>query len=52
VQEFMGHAKVQTTFDVYGHLLPGSHDEVRERMDAYLAEPEEIVDLEAAEDAL
>ncbi len=36
IQEFMGHSKIQTTFDVYGHLLPGSHDEVRERMDAYL----------------
>lgn len=36
VQEFMGHSKIQTTFDVYGHLLPGSHDEVRTRMDAYL----------------
>jgi len=32
----MGHSKIQTTFDVYGHLLPGSHDEVRKRMDAYL----------------
>ena len=36
IQDFMGHSKIQTTFDVYGHLLPGSHDEVRERMDAYL----------------
>lgn len=36
VQAFMGHSKIQTTFDIYGHLLPGSHDEVRERMDAYL----------------
>lgn len=36
IQEFMGHSKIQTTFDVYGHLLPGSHDEVRRRMDAYL----------------
>jgi integrase len=36
VQEFMGHSKIQTTFDTYGHLFPGSHDEVRERMDAYL----------------
>ena len=34
---FMGHSKIQTTFDIYGHLLPGSHDDVRERMDAYLA---------------
>ena len=36
IQEFMGHSKIQTTFDVYGHLMPGSRDEVRERMDAYL----------------
>jgi integrase len=37
VQAFMGHSKIQTTFDIYGHLLPGSHDEVRERMDEYLS---------------
>ncbi len=36
IQEFMGHSKIQTTFDVYGHLLPGTRDEVRKRMDAYL----------------
>ena len=36
IQEFMGHSKIQTTFDVYGHLLPGSRDEVRKRMDSYL----------------
>jgi integrase len=36
IQEFMGHSKIHTTFDVYGHLLPGSHDEVRRRMDEYL----------------
>jgi integrase len=36
IQEFMGHSKIQTTFDVYGHLLPGSRDEVRQRMNAYL----------------
>ena len=38
IQQFMGHSKIQTTFDVYGHLLPGSHDEVRERMDLYLSD--------------
>lgn len=43
VQTFMGHSKIQTTFDVYGHLFPGSHDEVRERMDAYLAGAEECL---------
>ncbi len=36
IQQFMGHSKIQTTFDVYGHLLPGSRDEVRVRLDAYL----------------
>lgn len=37
IQVVMGHSKIQTTFDVYGHLLPGSYDDVRARMDAYLA---------------
>lgn len=36
IQTYMGHSKIQTTFDVYGHLMPGSIDEVRARMDAYL----------------
>ena len=40
IQTFMGHSKIQTTFDTYGHLMPGSHDEVRERMDAYLSRVE------------
>ena len=38
IQLVMGHSKIQTTFDVYGHLLPGSYDDVRARMDAYLAD--------------
>lgn len=42
VQEFMGHSKIQTTFDTYGHLFPGSHDEVRLRMDAYLTAAAEM----------
>jgi integrase len=36
IQEYMGHSKIQTTFDTYGHLIEGSCDEVRRRMDAYL----------------
>jgi integrase len=39
IQDAMGHSKIQTTYDLYGHLLPGSRDEMRERMDAYLARP-------------
>jgi integrase len=35
-QEFMGHSTITMTFDTYGHLMPGSRDQVRERMDAYL----------------
>jgi conjugative relaxase-like TrwC/TraI family protein len=37
IQEIMGHSKIQTTFDVYGHLLPDSFDEVREKMNVYLS---------------
>jgi integrase len=37
IQEVMGHSKIQTTFDIHGHLLPGSHGDVRARMDACLA---------------
>ena len=37
VQEFMGHATITMTFDLYGHLFPGSRDEARMRMDAFLA---------------
>jgi integrase len=37
IQTCMGHSKISTTLDTYGHMLPGSHDEVRARMDAYLA---------------
>jgi hypothetical protein len=33
----MGNSKIQTTFDVYGHLLPGSYNDVRVGMDACLA---------------
>jgi integrase len=36
VQEFMGHATITMTFDLYGHLFPGSRDEARVRMDAYI----------------
>jgi integrase len=35
IQTVMGHSKIQTSFDIYGHLLPGSYDDVRERMNAY-----------------
>lgn len=34
---FMGHASIQTTFNLYGHLMPGSESEAAGLLDAYLA---------------
>lgn len=34
---YMGHASIQLTFDLYGHLMPGSEAEALDLMDAYLA---------------
>lgn len=36
IMEFMGHSTITETYDRYGHLMPGSRDEVRSRVDAYL----------------
>jgi integrase len=33
----MGHANIATTFDKYGHLLPGGEDEAGARLDTYFA---------------
>jgi integrase len=37
VQTFMGHSSITVTYDIYGHLLPGSEAEARELVDTYLA---------------
>jgi integrase len=37
LSEFMGHATIAITFDLYGHLLPGSHGEAAGLLDAFLA---------------
>jgi integrase len=37
IQEFMGHSTIEMTFDRYGHLMPGSRDEARASVDAYLS---------------
>jgi integrase len=36
LQAFMGHSSITTTFDTYGHLMPGSEDEAANLLDAYL----------------
>ncbi len=41
VQEFVGHAWITMTFDLYGHMFPGSREEARARMDAYLEKMDE-----------
>jgi integrase len=33
---YMGHSNIGTTFDVYGHLMPGGEDEAAALADAYL----------------
>jgi len=48
IQEFMGHATIQMTFDRYGHLMPGRRDEIRSRLDSYLSLSEAKPDLSSA----
>ena len=33
---YLGHANIAVTFDRYGHLMPGSEAEARDRLNAYL----------------
>lgn len=45
---FMGHASITVTFDLYGHLMPGSKAEGAALLDVYLnGRPKEIEDDEA-----
>ena len=36
LSRYMGHASIETTFDLYGHLLPGNETEAAALPDAYL----------------
>jgi site-specific recombinase XerD len=36
VSAFMGHANISVTFDLYGHLIPGSEEEAAGLVDAFL----------------
>lgn len=36
ITAYLGHASIQTTFDLYGHLMPGNEGEVVALVDAYL----------------
>ena len=37
ITTYMGHASISTTFDLYGHLMPGNEDEAAALMEQYLA---------------
>lgn len=37
LQDALGHASIQMTWDKYGHLMPGGRDELRVRLDSYLS---------------
>jgi len=37
LSEFMGHATISITFDLYGHLMPGAREEAAGLLDAFLA---------------
>jgi integrase len=34
---YMGHANIATTFDRYGHLMPGNESEAAQLLDAFLS---------------
>jgi integrase len=36
ITSYLGHASIQTTFDLYGHLMPGNEEEAVALVDAYL----------------
>lgn len=36
ITSYLGHASIQTTFDLYGHLMPGNEDDAVALVDAYL----------------
>lgn len=48
IQEALGHASIQMTFDRYGHLMPGGRDQLRELLDSYLGDRLSEATLQAA----
>jgi integrase len=37
LSEYMGHATIAITFDLYGHPMSGAHGEAASLLDAYMA---------------
>ena len=42
ITTYMGHSSITITFDLYGHLMPGSEDEAAGLLDVYLAGAAEV----------
>lgn len=42
LSEFMGHATISITIDLYGHLMPGAHEEAAGMLDAFLARAADV----------
>jgi Phage integrase family len=47
LQTFMGHSSVTVTYDLYGHLLPGSEAEAAGLLDRYLCAQRERAEEQA-----
>lgn len=47
----MGHASIQTTYDLYGTLMPGSESEATALVDAYLARADTASRLDQMEES-
>jgi integrase len=47
ITSYMGHSSITVTFARYGHLMPGSEDEARELVDAYVERPGTLARLAA-----
>ncbi len=43
--QYMGHSSIKLTFDLYGHLMPGSEREAARLLDAFLEEAGSPIDL-------
>lgn len=42
--QYMGHSSIKLTFDLYGHLMPGSEREAAQLLDAFLERADSHVD--------
>lgn len=48
ISTFMGHSTIDMTFNLYGHLMPGSRDQARELVNRYLTAAVDEARIEAA----